>query len=64
MRLRPLEAKDAEGMLSWMHDDSINSIFAADFKSFTKDKVLSFIENSDKNKDDLHLACVNDDDEY
>ena len=34
MRLRPLEAKDAEGMLSWMHDDSINSIFAADFKSF------------------------------
>ena len=64
MKLRKLQEKDAGNMLSWMHDDTINRIFATDFKSFDEHKVLSFIESSKTDGEQLHRACVNDDDEY
>lgn len=64
MRLRPFHPKDAEGMLSWMKDKSINDVFATDFGSFTLEKVLKFIESANKDKSNLHLACVDDNDEY
>lgn len=64
MTLRPLMEKDAQGMLSWMHDDTINSIFATDFKSFTEEKVIAFIRSSCDDKNNIHYACVNDNDEY
>lgn len=64
MKLRPLEIKDAYGMLSWMHDDSINCYFATDFKNFFYEKVLGFIEKSQEDKSCLHFACVNEQDKY
>lgn len=64
MILRPLEIKDADGMLSWMHDDTINCFFATDFKSFTRDKVLGFIKKSKDDNSCLHFACANEQDEY
>jgi len=62
--LRELKEKDAEGMLSWMHDDSINSVFAADFKSFTLEKVIGFINTANEKNTTMHFACVNENDEY
>lgn len=64
MRLRKLQLKDAQNMLSWMYDESINQFFAADFKSFDKKKVFDFIESSQTDGEHIHRACVSDDDEY
>ena len=64
MKLRPFRRKDAKGMLAWMKDESINRMFATDFGNFTHENVLSFIENANKDENNLHLACVNDEDEY
>ena len=64
MKLRKLQPKDAPNMLSWMHDDSINRIFATNFKSFDEQKVLAFIESSQTDGENLHRACVDANDEY
>lgn len=64
MRLRELKAKDVNGMLSWMHDKEINSIFQCDFGSFTEEKVLNFINSSKSDADNVHFACVDDNDNY
>lgn len=64
-KLRPLKEQDAEGMLEWMHDPNINCVFDAPFGTFDKDRVLRFIAASqDIQGSDLHLACVNENDEY
>lgn len=64
MKLRNLAEKDADGMLSWMHDKEINCVFANDFASFSKEKVLEFINSSVDDKSCVHYACVDDDDNY
>ena len=64
MKLRKLKAKDAENMLSWMHDDNVNQFFATQFKNFDQQKVLRFIEESQTDGEQVHRACVNDEDEY
>ena len=64
-RLRLLNEKDAEGMLEWMHDPDVNRVFDAPFATFDKERVLNFIRNAqDTNGESLHLACVNEKDEY
>lgn len=64
MKLRKLQDKDAPNMLSWMYDNSINQLFATDFKNFDEEKVLNFIKASQTDGEQIHRACVNDDDEY
>lgn len=64
MNLRRLEAKDADGMLSWMHDPDINWVFASDFSAFTREKVLAFIQNSAKQADARHYAVTDSEDRY
>lgn len=64
MKLRKLKEKDADKMLAWMHDAGINDIFAKNFASLTKADVIKFIKNSQQDSKNIHLACVNDDDEY
>ena len=64
MRLRPLEIKDAEGMLEWMHDSNVCEFMQRDFASMTIDNCKGFIESSRDMSEDMHLAAVNDDDEY
>lgn len=64
MRLRKLNYKDIDGILSWMHDDSINCFFANNFKDFTRDDVQKFIDSCATDTQNLHYACVDDSDKY
>ena len=64
MELRPLKEKDVDGMLEWMHDVDINRLFATDFGSFSREKVLAFIQSASDESNDVHRACVDDNDEY
>ena len=64
MRLRKLEYKDVDGMLSWMHDDSINCFFANDFNSYTKEDVKKFIDSCNDSEENVHYACVDENDSY
>ena len=64
MKLRELKEKDVDGMLEWMHSSKTKEIFAKDFNSLTREQVLNFIKNSSKNDNELHYACVDDNDNY
>ncbi len=63
MKLRELQKKDADRMLSWMHSEKSRYIFAKDFNNFTKDDVISFI-NKKNTSENINYACVDDDDNY
>lgn len=65
--IRDLEMRDAEGMLEWMRDSSVNCFFRFDAEHMDYDKVSEFICNADKEKKENHnfnWAVVNADDEY
>lgn len=64
MRLRELEAKDAILMLEWMHDPSVVENLNANFNEKTIDDCLNFIEKSKKDKNNCHLAIVDENDKY
>lgn len=64
MRLRKLELKDAPLMLEWMHDKNVIEYLAKDFSSFTLVDCEKFIIDSQNDEGNLHLAIVNDSDEY
>ncbi len=64
MRLRPLEMKDALFMLEWMHDESVVKNLATDFMNKSIEDCRDFIQSSKKDTADLHMAIVDDDDEY
>lgn len=63
MRLRELQEKDADRMLSWMHSEKSKDIFAKKFNNFTKEAVLSFIRKKNTSEN-INYACVDDDDNY
>ncbi|WP_165253947.1 GNAT family protein [Adlercreutzia sp. ZJ304] len=62
--LRALRESDAKGMLEWMHDDNIASVFQYNFRSMTLDDVLTFIEQTKQGGLSLHFAIVDANDEY
>ena len=64
MKLRMLEAKDAPFILEWMKDPSVNCFFRFDPEKITEQSVTEFIQSAQDSAVDLHLACVNDNDEY
>ena len=64
MILRELNVKDAPLMLEWMHDKDVVKNMSSNFESKTLDDAIEFINNSKKDKKNLHLAIVNDEDEY
>lgn len=64
MRLRMLEKKDAPLMLKWMHDMSVVGDLKADFTKKTLTDCEAFIQESKNTGENLHLAVVNDEDEY
>ncbi len=64
MRLRPLETKDIPGMLEWMHDPAVNRFFRFDASGMDEKKAAGFVESAAKGGTSLHLACVNEADEY
>lgn len=63
MRLRPLEKKDAEGILEWMKNPDINCYYRFNPEEVTKESVIKFIENS-MTEENKHFAIVNELDEY
>lgn len=64
MRLRKLQFKDAPLMLEWMRDESVVRYFRKDFASQTIDDCTDFINNAQKETENIHLAIANDRDEY
>lgn len=64
--LRKLQSKDAVFMYEWMHDEDVISSLGSDFLSKTLNDASSFIEqaNNPENCKSLHLACVDETDEY
>lgn len=62
--LRKLEEKDAILMLEWMHDKNVVENLKADFANKTIEDCKMFINNSLKEKENIHYAIVNDQDEY
>ncbi len=64
MKLRKLETKDAGLMLEWMHDDSVVANMGTNFKEKKLEDCISFIEYSNDESKDLHLAIVDDEDTY
>lgn len=63
-RLRPLEEKDAAGMLEWMTDPAIARFFRFDAASMTLDRCKTFIHGAGKQDDCRHWAIVDESDEY
>lgn len=64
MHLRKLKQEDAPLMLEWMHDQSVVKDLQANFVAKTLDDCNAFIKAAEDGTKNLHLAIVNDDDEY
>lgn len=64
MKLRKLKLVDAPYMLEWMHDKSVVENMNRDFSVYTKEDCERFIINSLNDKNNVHLAIVDSNDEY
>lgn len=64
MNLRKLELKDAPLMLEWMHDPSVVRDLQANFAAKTLDDCKKFILAAQDTTNDIHLAIVDEKDEY
>lgn len=64
MRLRKLLPKDAPLMLEWMHDETVVAHLGANFAAKTLDDCKRFIAQSYEDRENLHMAVVDDGDEY
>lgn len=64
MYLRKLELKDAQAMLSWMHDESVVGHLHTDFASKSLADCEKFIVASQNMENDAHFAIASDEDEY
>lgn len=64
MRLRKLNVLDAPLMLEWMHDENVTCNLQANFAAKELKDCQAFIEYSQADSDNLHLAIVDDNDEY
>jgi RimJ/RimL family protein N-acetyltransferase len=64
MKLRKLELKDAQGMLSWMKDPEVNCFFQFSTDNITIESVNKYINDAQDTSCNMHLAITNDEDEY
>lgn len=64
MRLRKLEIKDAPYMLEWMHDELVVKCLQVNFSAKTLKDCEKFIICAKNTRNDLHLAIVDNEDEY
>ncbi len=62
--LRELKSKDAPLMLEWMHDETVVKNMQSDFLSKNIEDCLKFINDSNNDNNNCHLAIVNEKDEY
>ncbi len=66
-RLRPLEDKDCNGMLEWMHDPAINYFYTDKIKNATSETVRMFVKSAGELQREgvtYHYAIVDASDEY
>lgn len=64
MKLRALTLKDAPLMLEWMHDESVVENLQANFAAKTLADCENFIQSCTDTSENLHLAIVDNKDEY
>lgn len=64
MKLRKLKSEDAVYMLEWMHNPSVVEYMQADFSHKTLEDCWDFINKSQDTINNLHLAIVDDNDNY
>lgn len=64
MRIRQLEKKDIPFILEWTKDPAVNCFFRFDPEKITSQTIEQFIIAAHTTKQDIHLACVDDNDEY
>ncbi len=64
MHLRKLDQKDVPNMLEWMHDPSVVKNLQTNFGKKSASDCETFITNSKNDDCNLHMAIVNDSDEY
>ena len=64
IRLRPLEAKDAKGMLEWLKDESVTEYLTINGSNMSLDDALNFVKKAKDESENLHRAIVNSDDDY
>lgn len=62
--LRKLKEEDAPYMLEWMHDKDVTRDLSKDFSKMTIDDCLSFIQTSQNDSKNLHLAITDEKDVY
>lgn len=62
--LRPLEEKDAGGMLEWMTDPEIVCFFRFDASAVTPESCRSFISAANRQADCRHYAIADETDAY
>lgn len=63
-KLRKLKQSDAPLMLEWMHDEDVVHFMKADFQHKTLDDCERFIDSSQEDSKNIHLAAVDDIDTY
>ena len=64
MKVRHLLSKDAPLMLEWMHDKSVVENLQANFAAKTLADCEGFIRSCGDPSENLHMAIVDDNDEY
>lgn len=64
MKLRRLDIKDMHYMLEWMHDRDVVKDLMARFETMTLEDCRKFIELSQTDTVNLHLAITDDADQY
>ena len=64
MNLRKLRNEDAPLMLEWMEDFDIIKHLQADFSKMNLEDCITFISNSKASARNIHLAVVDDHDDY
>lgn len=64
MKLRKLEEKDARFMLEWMHDHVVVKYLQANYQEKTIEDCIAFVHNAQMFGKNIHLAIVDDSDEY
>lgn len=56
--------KDIDGILSWMNDPSVRRFFRFEEEKTSPETVTAFINNAQDTEKNMHLAIVDETDEY
>lgn len=63
-KLRELQLKDANKIYEWMNDRTVVNFLAISRYPNSKERVNEFIQNSWIDRNNIHFAIVDEDDEY